>query len=506
MKKWKVMLIDDEIMVIEDLMDIIDWEANGFTIVAKTTSSREGLSLYKKYEPDIIFIDINMPVINGLELTKKITKLSNNKNIQIFILTAYSDFNYAKEAIGLGVCDYLLKHEISHDSLLDNLKKAANNLEKNDVINSVISKDVISCLIKGKQLSSELENYYRVLVKYKVSLLLFDIKDDMEIEDNNILDQISKDDRNSLKIKQSLIITDRNRKIICIIRKKVNSNSKIQECLYLIALKIGRYINKNKYTYSMVLFRKSCQLGELKDNARYVKDCMEYLFYLAENKIIWDFEVPKKELICKERLEGISQKLVQVLESKVIDDVDIFFSNLHHDLIRYYGSNNMFHIIETLTKTIEKYAVDHNIDPDKYINNYNEKETMFIKINDVTEYYKKTYKRIIKDVLEQKLYSKKVYEAILYIHDNYKKPLTVDKVAKYLDISGVYLSLLLKKELNKTFTTILTEYRITMALKMMDEGNYKIYEISEAVGYKTSQYFSKVFKKIVGTSPLEYKK
>lgn len=506
MKKWKVMLIDDEIMVIEDLVDLIDWEANGFTIVVKTTSSREGLSLYEKYEPDIIFIDINMPVINGLELTRRINDLANNKNIQIFILTAYSDFNYAKEAIGLGVCDYLLKHEISHDSLLVNLKKAANNLEKNDVVNSVISKDVIACLLRGKPLSSELENYYGTLVKYNISFLLFDIKDDMEMDDNGILNQIDKDDSHSLKIKQLFIITDRNRKIICIVHKKIPSSSKIQECLYLIALKIGSYINNIDYTYSMVLIKNSYQLRQLKDNARHVKDSMEYLFYLPDNKIIWDFEVPRKESINKESLEIISRNLFQVLKSRIIDEVDSFFYELHHDFIRYYGSDNMLHIIETLTKTIEDYALGHSINPDKYINNYNEKETMFIIINDVIVYYEKICKRIITDVTEQKRYSKKVYEAVSYIHDNYKEPLTVEQVAKHLDISGVYLSLLLKKELNKTFTTILTEYRIDMSLKMMKEGHYKIYEISEAVGYKTSQYFSKVFKKIVGTSPLEYKK
>lgn len=99
---------------------------------------------------------------------------------------------------------------------------------------------------------------------------------------------------------------------------------------------------------------------------------------------------------------------------------------------------------------------------------------------------------------------REIKSAVKYIKDNYRKNITVDMAAKDLFISASSLMHLFKNELGKTFYDCLTEYRIEMAKELLKESGYKIYEISEKVGFNDEKYFSQVFKKVTGISPSEY--
>ena len=109
------------------------------------------------------------------------------------------------------------------------------------------------------------------------------------------------------------------------------------------------------------------------------------------------------------------------------------------------------------------------------------------------------------NILNQNIFSKKTKLAIQYIHEHYAEDLTVDKVAEKLGFSGVYLSQIFKKETGKTFLEYLTDYRIAIAKNLLETGDYKVYEVAEIVGYKTSQYFSQVFHKVTGIYPIDYR-
>lgn len=102
-------------------------------------------------------------------------------------------------------------------------------------------------------------------------------------------------------------------------------------------------------------------------------------------------------------------------------------------------------------------------------------------------------------------YRREVRDAIKYIKENYNKDISIDIVAKELFISSSHLMYLLKTETEKTFTECLTDYRMQIAKDLLENSNYKIYEISEMVGYKDFRYFSQIFKKATGSNPSDYK-
>lgn len=104
---YRVLLVDDEHLIVEGLARVMPWESLGCTVVGTACDGKEGLALIREKQPDILFTDIRMPNMDGLSMLAAIK--SEFPGMQVCVLTAFRDFDYAQEAIKLGVCRYLLK-------------------------------------------------------------------------------------------------------------------------------------------------------------------------------------------------------------------------------------------------------------------------------------------------------------------------------------------------------------------------------------------------------------
>jgi len=118
---YSVVLVDDEQMILQGLMRVIPWEEYGCRVAGTASDGLEGAALIRKIRPDILFTDIRMPNLDGLQMVAALK--SEFPLLQISVLTAYRDFEYARQAITLGVCRYLLK-----PSKMDELKEAIRHM------------------------------------------------------------------------------------------------------------------------------------------------------------------------------------------------------------------------------------------------------------------------------------------------------------------------------------------------------------------------------------------
>ena len=121
----KVFLVEDETVIREGLRDRIPWEQYGYRFVGEAADGEVALPLIRKTRPDVLITDIKMPFMDGLELSRLVKKTL--PRTRIIVLSGYNEFEYAKEAIKIGISDYLLK-PVSSAGLIDALKKAADEI------------------------------------------------------------------------------------------------------------------------------------------------------------------------------------------------------------------------------------------------------------------------------------------------------------------------------------------------------------------------------------------
>ena len=105
--KHKLMIVDDEPIICNGLAEYFPWESLGFVVVARLENGRQALEYIKNFSVDVILADIRMPIMDGLEVAKYIYE--NNPEIKVVFLSGYRDFDYARQAIGYGVKEYIVK-------------------------------------------------------------------------------------------------------------------------------------------------------------------------------------------------------------------------------------------------------------------------------------------------------------------------------------------------------------------------------------------------------------
>ena len=141
MKTLRVLIADDEPAVREGLKTIVDWERLGFSICAEAGNGKECLDKILSLDPDLVLLDIRMPLVQGLEIAEEVMK--RDFHGRIVIISGYSDFQYAKAAIGFGVNNYLLKpiDEVELEATIKKVKKELDQeQQRSDRVNSYIEK------------------------------------------------------------------------------------------------------------------------------------------------------------------------------------------------------------------------------------------------------------------------------------------------------------------------------------------------------------------------------
>jgi two-component system response regulator YesN len=126
--KWsKVLIVEDEVPMREQLQ-FFPWEKHAFERVGEAKHGLQALTMFRELNPDIVLTDIAMPFMDGLELTRSLKEIS--PNVQIILLTCHSDFDYVREALLLGACDYLVKGRYRENDLLEALNRARTRTDK----------------------------------------------------------------------------------------------------------------------------------------------------------------------------------------------------------------------------------------------------------------------------------------------------------------------------------------------------------------------------------------
>ncbi len=396
---WKLLIADDEPKIRKGLRNSLNWAEIGVEIIGEAEDGEIALDIVRSNHPDIILLDICMPFINGLQLIEKV-KQEYDECIMI-VVTGHDEFSYAREALRLGVFDYVLK-PVSKEQLHNVVLKAI------DEISSIKNRNKYY-----KWAQNQLSQNYKVLKE-------------------KFMNEWLENHFSSAEIKEQLEYY------------KVNFTDKTG-MLLVRPVEKNSVVEMNDWDNNLLLFA----------------------------------------------IQNVIEELVENMQPNIV------FRDNKDNIVAVTGIPNIsewFQLKDKLESCIEKYL-------DKSIRVYQKvSEKGMDEIPAV-------YDALIDEVSKESSYTPMVIKAKQYIENNYfKEELSLEDVARDIKVSASYLSRVLKQETGTSFIDYLTQVRVKMAIQLMNDPSMKIYEIAERVGYNSQHYFSTAFKKVLGVSPVEYKK
>ena len=124
---YRLMIVDDEPEIRDGLLEIINWEQEGFTVVGVAENGLEALQVAESVSPDLVVTDIRMPFLDGLEMARRMRLFL--PTVQFIVLSGFDEFEYARQAIQIQIKDYILK-PISSDEFIDVLRRVKANMDE----------------------------------------------------------------------------------------------------------------------------------------------------------------------------------------------------------------------------------------------------------------------------------------------------------------------------------------------------------------------------------------
>lgn len=525
---FKALIVDDELYTREGLKILINWKELGFEVCGLAENGQQAFELIKVIRPELVVTDIKMPLMNGLELIKKVNE-ETELDARFIVLSGYNEFQYAKEAMRFGVKDYILK-PIEKEDLVTVVKKQYEELikEKKDkeanlrAVNA-LSEVSLKTILKSTADRESVDNVITFLnVGYtgQFSYILLEVeigkcKDDAQMDESNnchiirdylinILGEeykynILKEDSNKNSvIHYGIIVTEELLK-----NYESNEHSFVEEIFLQLTEKLHKKINMyvGKTVNELILLRESYDSALFTYSIRCYKKNSNVIYYdeIKDIPVSSDFN---------EKFNF--DNLVEAIENNNSVEIDRIISNffveedsnpLDLKLLQLKINYLVYQIIMVVSKMngdtteIVKYSSKFQFD------NYSSFEDIMDSIKGFSEHCA----RFINN-LKQNQCLGIFYDVERYIHENYYKRITIKEVANQFYINSAYLGQIFKKKYGVSFTDYIHQYRMTKAKELLKHTDFKIYEISEKLGYKSSYNFIEKFEKMNGITPLQYRR
>ncbi|MCX7708584.1 MAG: response regulator [Clostridia bacterium] len=528
---FKMLIADDEQIVLDSIKFIIEKNFEEVIVADTARSGRDAIEKAEMIIPDIVFMDIKMPGINGIDAIREI-KL-HNKNAQFVILTAYDQFDFAKEAVNLGVSEYLLK-PVNRDKIIqvvhgiiekikserEKRKRELELKEKFESVLPVLEYGFIYSILLFDDNARELENYMQILeIPEKSGYIMtmeFGESEKSGTMGNRIGLSVKSQSfypyiRDAIKYCcRCLVGPVMLNRIVVFVPCEVSDD----EYNYrLEALNIARNIyakisEKVDADFCVGIGRIYTGIENL---SRSYDESLKAIRYAESKGIIHIMDVPS-EGVYNSEYPVMKEKLL--LEKASQGDTSVCleaFSFIFDWLVAEYNEKplkikgKLFELIVLLQRTASDYGVDESEiagKKDYFIEMLNIED-----MGEIKAWCRQNIERVVNGInsIRDKKISTVILKAREYIDHEFQNDITLEDVSKEVNISPHYFSKLFKEETGENFIDYLTSVRIQKAKEYLNDGRYNMKEICYQIGYGDPNYFSRIFKKIVGITPTEYK-
>lgn len=531
---YKVIIVDDEPLVQAGIKSMLNCDKLNIEICGIAGNGETALELIEAQHPDIVICDIKMPKMTGLELIKICVERYGYCNPVFIFLTSFEEFQLAKEALTYQASDYLIKLELTPEVLSDAVNKAKDRVVNTNPQHSVFNSEDDEFFIKNEEkfYIRLLQNMFDSPEQFKLQSEFLNINLNADFYQCAYLEffdhtgnHLSSGKQFSLFLSSFHLLTELIQRYIT---AKVISLD-IKHCALLIEVKkadngffpdtariteILKILLDSLHKYYNTTFRAG--IGSIVNTPMNIAASYQYarqaFFFTDDTKNFCFIEdcnfIDHEHQIFNLSLfrDALSQTFEEFDEVKLCEII----SQLNKIFLEY--PNHIFQAMDAACSIL--YMAISSIP--------NGEQTMADLFSDYPDYYRSIYRQHTTEqiadwlnVFGEKLSgyfterknthtNHTVNSVKRYINEHISEKLTLNDVAFRFNITPNYLSQLFKKYNDSGFNEYVTMTKIEEAKKRMAEGTMKIYEISDSLGFESSFYFSKVFKKLEGISPKDY--
>lgn len=532
---YRILLVDDEILVRDAIKENINWEGIGCELVGICENGQQAAEFVKEHPVDIVLTDILMPYMDGMELSHFLH--DNYPDVVIVIFSGFGEFEYAKKAIQYNVSEYLLKpvtaveltavinkmkekvdQKRREKKKMEKLTKASESYRKNaQIIRSKAIEALVNCTTNVEESLERLQNMGIELsaVRYRVAMFDIDLYSDMyqlDMEKRqesalmafvlyNISDEI-------VKREQAGIAYQEGGNRVCILFQEKWSRdftAKTKEICREIQDKMKEVMGID---VSMGIGDWVKTPGELLLSHDMAAQAMQYR-YLLGGKLLIDMAeqrtcqtVPMDQLLDKftAALKTDQQQIVEKIFQEMEDSIR---SSL---VEKSRACMYLQQIVRTMDRVCEDVSADMDCvqkGRDELLHQITEQKSFDSACRIMKDYIMKIFK-LLSD-MNSSSGQRQARLAMDYIQKNYMDPdLSLNDICSYLNISTSYFSTIFKEMTGETFTEVLIRTRMEKAKELLENTTMKNYEIAERVGFSDPHYFGISFKKMTGVTPTEY--
>lgn len=524
MKMKSVMIVDDEIHVRSLLKHLIHWEELGLVLKGSYSDGEEIMEALKGESTDIIISDIMMPGMDGIELVQALKPLL--PQCRFVFISGHRDFEFARNAVKLGVEDYILK-PLNEKEINETLKRVLNKWsshEEKDTAGVILRQKLIEVVTNPEfpgdidYVNAKYNMHFHRSGKFRVLQLgICNVGKESEI--GKIRDDIANALKRSVEDycydAEILRISELRYCIVIQIKEDMDNRTlRILDTVYRdLVHKYGDLISERFYLSAGKIVDSP---GELKES--YEGSC----FFLAGRFVygttrfyIADI-LPQSEELQHENSRvpsDVLRRFESMIEGIDKTGIEALVNMLFDQYQKEKNENPMFYIymITELGEHLMLVLKRLNTHP-REVKKIGEQLNEIVDNCDTVMMLRFEVKKFFITIIDKYLSGKKnngtvyVNQAKQFIDTHYGEKISLNIIAEKLHVNGAYLSTIFKEETKENYSEYLTKVRIEKAKELLKELDLNISQIADKVGYTSARYFSRIFEEETGLKPSEYRR
>ena len=516
MLEYKVLIVEDEILVSAGLKNMIHWSEMDMEIVGEARNGQQGLELYRQKQPDIILTDIKMPVMDGLEMIRRIRE--KDPDTRIIVLSCYEEFDLVRQAFRLGISDYIAKLQMLPDEMEQVIRKVWEDLvqegkkkmeketlpEPKATVKDEMQEKAADWIMEGSDSGEVLFDLLRAfqLPDRGTAVCVMNLIPAKEEAGKKTLDDNAR--QVVREVTEELLAENRVGELL---REQegsylilLNSERNVEEILYRIHNSMQNYVNHR------AVFGIGGTVPDLPASYREAMAALREAIFFER----WIVEAGKTDtmqeyeriLRAAEQRSGMTREIseehqeqMQMVISKIRSMKNITRERMQDTLIREIHLASFEYEFGKKEQTAQSAL--------KAVEALKRQVSLRQMLCVIDEYFSELYP----PETNRRMTGREVRALVSYVKAHYEdSELSLSRAAEAVELNKDYLSSLFKKEMGIGFSDYVNMLRIRKAKELLLETHMKNYEIADRVGFQDESYFSRIFKKSTGMRPSEYKR